>query len=82
MSDEIRIFLARSKLRLKVLRKLNQKPQIAIFLADEMNKNRVTISRIFIALSNKGLARCKNPTDPNFRYYEITPLGKKVLEEL
>ncbi len=82
VSDEILIFFARSKLRLEVLKSLNEKPQIASFLAQQMNKHREVISRIFLDLTEKELAKCKNPRSPNFRYYKITDKGKKVLKEI
>lgn len=82
IGDELVIFLARSKLRLDVLNSLNQKPQIASFLANKMKKHREVISRIFLDLQEKGLAQCKNPTSPHFRYYKITKKGKDVLEYL
>ena len=53
VSDEILIFFARSKLRLEVLKSLNEKPQIASFLAQQMNKHREVISRIFLDLTEK-----------------------------
>lgn len=82
ISDEIRIFFARSKLRLKILKELRTKPYVASFLARKMNKHREVISRIFLDLQTRGLAKCKNPQAPSFRYYKITKKGKKVLEKL
>ena len=82
INDELRIFFARSKLRLEVLKALGEKPQIASFLAHNMDKHREVISRIFLDLQEQGLAKCKNPQAPSFRYYNITKNGKEVLEEL
>ena len=82
VSDDIRIFLARSKLRLEVLKALNEKPQIASFLAHKLKKHREVISRIFLDLQKQGLAKCKNPQSPSFRYYKITKKGKEILNEL
>ncbi len=82
ISDEIRIFFARSRLRLEVLKYLDEKPQIASFLARKLNKHREVISRIFLDLQEIGLAECKNPEAPSFRHYKITKKGKKVLEIL
>lgn len=82
MEDDIRIFLARSKLRLVVLKELSEKEQIASFLAKRLGKHRETISRVFSDLQAKNLAKCKNPAEPNFRFYQITKKGKDVLEEL
>ena len=82
ISDELRIFFARSKFRLEVLKILGEKPQIASFLAHKMQKHREVISRIFLDLQKQGLAKCKNPESPSFRYYKITKKGKDVLEKL
>ncbi len=79
MEDELRIFFARSKLRLEVLKKLGEKPRIASFLAQEMGKHREVISRIFLDLQQVGLAKCRNPQSPSFRYYKITQRGKECL---
>jgi len=79
VSDDILIFFARSKLRLEVLKELNKRPQIASFLAQKMNKHREVISRIFLDLQGQGLAKCKNPESPSFRYYRITKKGKESL---
>ena len=82
ISDEVRIFFARSKLRLEILKELGKKPQIASFLAQKIGKHREVISRIFLDLQEIGLAKCKNPQSPNFRYYKITKKGEDVLEGL
>lgn len=82
LNDDLRIFFARSKLRIEILKKLKIKSQIASFLAHDMKKHREVISRIFLDLQDKGLAKCKNPEDPNFRRYQITQKGKQVLESL
>lgn len=82
LEDEYKIFFARSKLRITVLDKLSIKPQIASFLAKDMKKHREVISRIFSDLKKENLVTCKNPKDPHFRYYEITPKGKRILKEI
>lgn len=82
MDDELRIFLARSKLRITVLRELESKQQIASFLAKKMRKHREVISRVFLDLRKRGLAVCTNPEAPSFRYYKITKKGKQVLNEV
>ena len=82
MDDKLRIFLARSKLRYNVLQELEQKPQIASFLAKKISKHREVISRIFLDLQKRGLALCTNPKAPSFRFYKITEKGKKVLKKL
>ncbi|MBI2631985.1 hypothetical protein HYW75_03205 [Candidatus Pacearchaeota archaeon] len=82
MNDELRIFLARSKLRIKVLQELDEKPQIASFLAKKIKKHREVVSRIFLDLQKRTLAICTNPKAPSFRHYKITDKGKITLKEL
>ena len=82
MDDELRIFLARSKFRTKILQELEEKPQIASFLAKKINKHREVVSRIFLDLQNRKLAVCTNTKAPSFRYYKITEKGRKILREL
>ena len=82
MNDELRIFLARSKLRYKVLQEMAEKPQIASFLAKKLKKHRETISRVFLDLQRVGLAECTNPKAPSFRAYKITEMGKKAIRQL
>jgi DNA-binding PadR family transcriptional regulator len=81
MDNELRIFLARSKIRIETLKRLNEEPQIAIFLAKKIKKHREVISRIFLDLQNQKLAICMNPGATSFRIYEITAKGKKTLKE-
>lgn len=81
MDDELKIFFARSKLRLRILEELNQRPQIASFLAKKLNKHREVISRIFLDLQKRKLAVCTNPEAPSFRYYKITKKGKDILKK-
>lgn len=82
MDDELRIFFARSKIRLKVLEELNQKPQIASFLAKKLKKHREVVSRVFLDLQKRELAVCTNPEAPSFRYYKITKKGKDILKKI
>ena len=82
MNDGLRIFLARSRLRVKILQELEEKPQIASFLAKKIKKHREVVSRIFLDLQMRKLAICTNPKAPSFRYYKITNKGKKALKEL
>lgn len=82
INDDIRIFFGRSKLRYEVLKELNNKPQIASFLAQKLKKHRESISRIFLDLQKEGFAICINSESSNFRKYKITKKGKLVLKEI
>ncbi len=69
--EDLKIFLARSKIRQHVYEKLKEKPQIASFLAKDLGKHRETISRIFKDMERMGLVQCVNPKDPHFRKYKL-----------
>jgi len=81
MDDELKIFFARSKLRLMVLGELSKKPQIASFLAKKLKKHREVVSRVFLDLQKRKLAVCTNPEAPSFRIYKLTVLGKRIQKE-
>ncbi len=79
---ELKIFLARSKLRVIVLKKIKEDEQIASFLGKDIKKHRETISRIFKDLVKMKLAKCLNYNEPNFRRYKITKIGEEILKEI
>lgn len=76
------IFVSRSKVRIEVLNELSIGPNIATFLEKKINKNLSVISRALLELNEKKLVECLNPKDDRFRKYQITELGKKVLNEV
>ncbi len=82
ITDDDKVFFARSKLRREVLYKLRDKPQVASFIAKDLGKHRESISRILLDLKDREIAECKNPESSNFRYYQITSKGKKVLNKI
>ena len=79
---ELEIFLDRSKIRKEVLEKLDEKEQVAIFLAKKMKKHRSAISRALGELNKKGLVICTNPDESNYKKYKISETGKKLLLEI
>ena len=74
-------FIARSKRRLEVLKLLKEREmsQVELMKKTEMYKGHT--SRTLKELSDKKLIICKNQEDRVFRFYKITALGKKILEE-
>jgi len=80
MNNELKIFLARSRVRLEVLKFLDTEPQIASFLAKKMKKHREVVSRIFLDLQKHRLAVCTNPHAASFRIYRITARGRNLLK--
>lgn len=74
-------FVARGKIRRKVLENLI-KPRTPTSLSKIIQTHRPTTSRAILALEKKGLVSCITPNERMGRFYQITDLGKKVLEEL
>lgn len=74
-------FLARSKVKIKILELLN-KPKTATRLAKELNVHRSSVSRILLILEEKGFVKCANPKDAMNRYYIITDKAKRILKKL
>ena len=74
-------FIARSKRRLEILKLLEEREmsQVELMKKTEMYKGHT--SRTLKELSDKKLIICKNQEDRVFRFYKITALGRKILEE-
>ena len=70
MENEIKtfIFLKKGKIRKKILETLDE-PKTATEISKELNLHRSSVSRILIGLNKKGLIKCINPEDNNFRHY-------------
>ncbi len=75
-------FVARSKRRIEVLKLLlnGKKSQPEIMKTTNMYKAHT--SRTLKELLERKLIVCRNPEDRSFKFYRITPLGKKVLGEV
>ncbi len=74
-------FVMRGKIRRELLKNLEE-PKTAVMLSKIVNKHRESISRALIALEAKGFVTCLNPKDAMHRFYQITPKGTKVLQDL
>ena len=74
-------FVSRGKIRKVVLSNLI-KPHTPTELSHIIKTHRSTTSRTILALESKGLVNCITPKEKMGRYYEITDVGKKVLEKL
>ena len=73
-------YLERGKVKYKILKELNA-PKTPTILAKKLNIHRSGISRILLELKNKELVKCLNPEDKRTRFYQITEIGKKLIEE-
>jgi len=77
---ELVSFVSRGKVRKVVLSNLI-KPHTPTELSHIIKTHRSTTSRTILALESKGLVKCITPKEKMGRYYEITSLGKKILEK-
>ena len=73
-------FLSRSKNRRIVLENLAE-PKTPTELASKLEIQRSTISRAILELIDKRLVKCLTPNEKMGRLYQITNLGKKILEQ-
>ena len=81
MSDSSTLsFVLRAKNRLKVLNILTEK-KVSAQIEKETGMYKSHVSRTLKELQSKKLIRCVNPKDRNFRFYETTFEGKRVLKE-
>ena len=74
-------FIARSKRRLEILGLLKEDEKSQVELMKETGMYKAHTSRTLKELFMKKLIVCRNPEDRAFRFYKITALGKRILEE-
>jgi predicted transcriptional regulator len=73
--------IRRSTIKKRILELLTE-PKTATDLKKVLGVHRESISRALLSLEKQGLANCLNPTQPNFRYYNKTKLGIKILNKI
>jgi len=74
-------FVSRGKVRKLVLNNL-VKPNTPTELSKVIKTHRSTTSRTILILEKKGLVKCLTPQENMGRFYEITTLGKKILDKM
>ena len=74
-------FVSRGKVRKLVLKNL-VKPNTPTELSKVIKTHRSTTSRTILILEKKGLVKCLTPQENMGRFYEITTLGKKILDKM
>ncbi len=74
-------FIARSKRRLEILKLLEEHELSQVKLTKLTKMYKGHTSRTLKELSDKKLIACKNQEDRTFRFYKITTLGRRILEE-
>jgi len=74
-------FVSRGKIRKLVLKNL-VKPNTPTGLCKVIKTHRSTTSRTILILEKKALVKCITPNERMGRFYEITLLGKKILDKI
>jgi len=75
-------FVAISKRRREILQKLSERAMSQPEIKKLTGMYKTHTSRTLSDLVNKKLIVCINPQDRAFKFYKITPLGKRILEEV
>lgn len=76
----LKAFVLRAKNRKIVLQKLKDGEKTQSQIHHETKLYRTHVRRTLLELQSKKLVKCLNPKDRIYKLYEITDLGKKVLE--
>jgi len=74
-------FVIRSSYRKKVFFELS-KPQRPSEIAKKLDLRLTHVTRALRELKQKSLVNCLNPKEVFGRFYELTPKGKSVLQEI
>ena len=75
-------FIKRAKNRNAILQLLAEKKKTQAELHHESKMYRTHVRRTLIELQKRKLVKCLNPKDRIYKIYQITNLGKEVLEEI
>ena len=75
-------FIKRAKNRNTILQLLAEKKKSQAELHHESIMYRTHVRRTLIELQKRKLVKCLNPKDRIYKIYQITNLGKEVLEEI
>lgn len=78
---ELITFVLRGKIRKNVMFALAKTKQPNA-IAKEIQTHLSTTSRAIKELLDKKLVKCLNEQDPNYKLYELTDLGKYIIEEI
>lgn len=75
---EILSLLNRSQKRLEVLESLEKEDKIPSMICKDIHDSSYNISKYLKVLKEYDLVICLNESDKRYRYYRITPKGKKI----
>lgn len=74
--------LKRSKTKIEILKKLASKPMTPTELANSIKLHQSSVSRSIKQMEEQKLILCITPKQYNFRHYQITEKGKKLLKKI
>jgi len=74
-------YILRAKNRLNTLQVLEEGKKISAQIEKQTSMYKSHASRTLKELKSKGLIKCSNPDDRNFKFYELTAEGRKVLSQ-
>lgn len=79
MDSELVAKILRSKLKYQILVEIGKEKITQAQLSKRLNLYRSHINQIITDLLKHNLIICLNPKDRDYKFYEITKLGKDVL---
>jgi len=74
-------FLKQSKTAIQILKKLNS-PKTPTEIGKELNLHQQSVSNTLSKLLKRKLVICVTPERHNYRHYEITEKGRKLLKKI
>jgi predicted transcriptional regulator len=75
-------YILRAKNRINILGALSDGKKISAQIEKQTEMYKSHVSRALKELKDKKLISCINPNDRDFKFYELTSEGKKVLSEV
>lgn len=73
--------LKRSKTKIVIMKKLASNPKTPMELAKELKLHQSSISRSIKQLEERNLVKCITPKQYNYRHYQVTEKGEKLLKK-
>lgn len=80
IDDEILLSLQRSDRKVEILKTLDTGAKVPKMISKEMKVKMGQISHYLKVLKEQELISCLNEEDKTYRFYALTPKGKKYLE--
>lgn len=79
---ELASFILRGKNRVKIMKSLEKGKLNTVEIRKNTNIHKSHLNRVLNELQGKKLIKNLTPKETYFRFYELTNLGRKVVEEI